>query len=153
MDASTTSMIILLRETIQCGNADCNLDRQVSLSSPSFATLIFQFPGTPYALRILKKLLTICHSTIHVMYKGSYRYMHFLATLSKIKWYSELVIHTIHAAFFPRLNGLLCLSLANTHPWTSALLCYFLYFLAVAIALYLYCTTWCPSTCRISSDI
>jgi hypothetical protein len=34
MDAST-SMIILLRETIRCGNADCNLDKQVSLSSPS----------------------------------------------------------------------------------------------------------------------
>ncbi len=91
-----------------------------------------------YALRILKNLLTICHSTIHVMYKGSYRYMHFLATLSKIKWYSELVIHTIHAAFFPRPNDPLCLSCANTHPWTSALLCYFLYFLAVAIAFILY---------------
>jgi len=33
--------------------------------------------------------------------EGSYRYMHFLATLSKIKLYSELVIHTIHAAFPP----------------------------------------------------
>jgi hypothetical protein len=94
-------MIILLRETIQCGNADCNLDKQVSLSSLSFATLIFQFPGTSYALRILKKLLTICHSTIHVMYKGSYRYMHFLATLSKIKLYSELVIQNPCSIFSP----------------------------------------------------
>jgi hypothetical protein len=99
---TSTSMIILLRETIQCGNADCNLDKQVSLSSPSFATLIFQFPGTPYALRNSEKIahnLSFNNSSCYV--EGSYRYMHFLATLSKIKLYLELVIHTIHAAFPP----------------------------------------------------
>jgi hypothetical protein len=105
-----------------------------------------------YALRILKNLLTICHSTIHVMYRGPYRYMHFLATLSKIKWYLELVIHTQSMQHFPPAQMILSVSLVQIPILELVLFCATFY-TSWQLPLHLYCTTSCPSTCRISSDI